>query len=122
MKDLLKDLIYHLRNNGFDFNLESKLSSYNPLEYFVGQVREKEIRPSQILCELRTKYHMFLYQKLIDRSTLRQGFQIPVEFHHLLEAMPGGMPQHRETRNVKPSWKSAQIAFYFPNGIVENEV
>ena len=41
---------------------------------------------------------MFLYQKLIDRSTLRQGFQIPVEFHHLLKAMPGGMPQ---TRNVK---------------------
>lgn len=31
---------------------------------------------------------MFLYQKLIDRSTLRQGFQIPVEFHHLLKAMP----------------------------------
>ena len=44
---------------------------------------------------------MFLYQKLIDRSTLRQGFQIPVEFHHLLKAMPGGMPQHVETRNVK---------------------
>ncbi len=40
-------------------------------------------------------------QKLIDRSTLRQGFQIPVEFHHLLKAMPGGMPQHGETRNVK---------------------
>lgn len=44
---------------------------------------------------------MFLYQKLIDRSTLRQGFQIPVAFHHLLKAMPGGMPQHGETRNVK---------------------
>lgn len=44
---------------------------------------------------------MFLYQKLIDRSTLRQGFQIPVEFHHLLKAMPGGMPKHGETRNVK---------------------
>lgn len=44
---------------------------------------------------------MFLYQKLIDRSTLRQGFQIPVEFHHLLKAMPEGMPQHGETRNVK---------------------
>lgn len=44
---------------------------------------------------------MFLYQKLIDRSTLRQGFQIPVEFHHLLRVMPGGMPQHGETRNVK---------------------
>lgn len=44
---------------------------------------------------------MFLYQKLIDRSALRQGFQIPVEFHHLLKMMPGGMPQHGETRNVK---------------------
>ena len=44
---------------------------------------------------------MFLYKKLIDRSTLRQGFQIPVEFHHLLKAMPGGMPKHRETRSVK---------------------
>ena len=44
---------------------------------------------------------MFLYQKLIDRSTLRQGFQIPVEFHHLLKAMPGGMHQDGETRNVK---------------------
>lgn len=44
---------------------------------------------------------MFLYQKLIDRSTLRQGFQIPVEFHHLLKAMPEGMPQHGETRNIK---------------------
>ena len=28
---------------------------------------------------------MFLYQKLIDRSSLRQGFQILVEFHHLLK-------------------------------------
>lgn len=44
---------------------------------------------------------MFLYQKLIDRSTLRQGFQIPVEFHHLLKATHGGMPQHGETRNIK---------------------
>lgn len=43
---------------------------------------------------------MFLYQKLIDRSTLRQGFQIPVKFHHLLK-MLGGMPKHRETRSVK---------------------
>lgn len=44
---------------------------------------------------------MFIYQKLIDRSTLRQGFQIPVEYHDLLRAIPGGMPQHGETRNVK---------------------
>lgn len=44
---------------------------------------------------------MFLYQKAIDRSTLRQGFQIPVEFHHLLEAMLGGMPLHGDTRNIK---------------------
>ena len=44
---------------------------------------------------------MFLYQKLIDRSTLRQGFQIPVEFHHLLKAMPNGMPKYGETRIIK---------------------
>lgn len=44
---------------------------------------------------------MFRLKKLIDRSALRQGFQIPVEFHHLLKMMPGGMPQHGETRNVK---------------------
>ena len=44
---------------------------------------------------------MFLHQKLIDRSTLRQGFQIPVEYHYLLKGMPGGMPRHGETRNIK---------------------
>lgn len=44
---------------------------------------------------------MFLYQKLIDRSTLRQGFQIPVEFHQLLKTIHGGMPKHGETRNIK---------------------
>lgn len=52
MEDLLKDIFCRLCDNGFDFNLESKLSSYNPLEYFVDQVREKEIRHSQILCDL----------------------------------------------------------------------
>ncbi len=44
---------------------------------------------------------MFLYQKTIDRSALRQGFQIPVEFHSVLQAMPGGMPTHGETRSIK---------------------
>lgn len=44
---------------------------------------------------------MFIYQKTIDRSTLRQGFQIPVECHDLLRIMPGGMPQHGETRRIK---------------------
>ena len=39
----------------------------------------------------KLKYSMFLYQKTVDRSTLRQGFQIPVEYHALLAAMPGGM-------------------------------
>lgn len=43
---------------------------------------------------------MLIYQKTVDRSTLRQGFQIPVEFHPLLAAMPGGMPVHGETRNI----------------------
>lgn len=44
---------------------------------------------------------MFIYQKTIDRSTLRQGFQIPVEYHDLLRTIPGGFPQHGETRNIK---------------------
>lgn len=44
---------------------------------------------------------MFLYQKTIDRSTLRQGFQIPVEFHSLLRDIPGGMPKQGETRNIQ---------------------
>lgn len=43
---------------------------------------------------------MFIFQKAIDRSTLRQGFQIPVEYHHLLNEMPGGYPVHGETRNI----------------------
>jgi len=43
---------------------------------------------------------MFIYQKTVDRSTLRQGFQIPVEFHPLLATMPGGMPVHGETRDI----------------------
>lgn len=51
--------------------------------------------------KLRNILEMFLYQKLIDRSTLWQGFQIPVEFHHLLKTIHGGMPQHGETRNIK---------------------
>lgn len=44
---------------------------------------------------------MLLYQKTIDRSTLREGFQIPVQFHALLKALPNGMPVHGETRNIK---------------------
>lgn len=43
---------------------------------------------------------MFIYQKTVDRSTLRQGFQIPIEFHPLLATMPGGMPYHCETRDT----------------------
>ena len=44
---------------------------------------------------------MFIYQKLIDRSTLREGFQIPVEFHPWLKASLGGMPQHGEMRDIR---------------------
>ncbi len=44
---------------------------------------------------------MFLCQKQIDRSTFRQGFQIPVEFHLMLKLILGGMPRHGETRNIK---------------------
>lgn len=44
---------------------------------------------------------MFIFQKIMDRSSLRQGFQIPVEYHHCLQSMPGGCPVHGETRNIK---------------------
>lgn len=43
---------------------------------------------------------MFIFQKVIDRSSLRQGFQIPVEYRHMLSAMPGGCPEHGETREI----------------------
>lgn len=33
---------------------------------------------------------MLLYQKTIDRSTLREGFQIPLGYHHILKASRGG--------------------------------
>ena len=54
---------------------------------------------------------MFLYQKLIDWPTLRQGFQIPVVFHHLLNAMPGGMPQHRDTFRKSQVGKAPKLRF-----------
>lgn len=44
---------------------------------------------------------MFIYQKMVDRSTLREGFQIPVEFRFLLGKTPGGMPDYGERRNIK---------------------
>ena len=44
---------------------------------------------------------MFTFQKSVDRSTLRQGFQIPVEFHPLLDLTPGGMPNRGEVRAIK---------------------
>ena len=44
---------------------------------------------------------MFTFQKSVDRSTLRQGFQIPVEFHPLLDMTPGGMPNRGEVRAIK---------------------
>ena len=54
---------------------------------------------------------MFLYQKLIDWPTLRQGFQIPVVFHHLLNAIPGGMPQHRDTFLKSQVGKAPKLRF-----------
>jgi len=44
---------------------------------------------------------MFLFQKAVDYSTLRQGFTIPVEYFNLLDSIPGGMPAHGETRTIK---------------------
>ena len=70
MKELLDDIISSLKNNGFDFNMESKLSSYNPLEYFVEQVSKKEIRHSQILEDLLDENGPHGYKKLFIESFL----------------------------------------------------
>jgi len=43
----------------------------------------------------------FLYQKLVDRSTLRQGFSIPVEYQQLFLALSGGLMVHGESMKVK---------------------
>lgn len=44
---------------------------------------------------------MFLYQKTIDRSALREGFAIPVQYHDLLHASVGGRIPRGETRQIK---------------------
>lgn len=44
---------------------------------------------------------MFFYQKKIDRSTLREGFSIPVEYHAILHSFPGGAIKRGETRQIK---------------------
>ena len=44
---------------------------------------------------------MFFYQKIIDRSALREGFTIPVEYHDVLHALPGGRIARGETRAIK---------------------
>jgi len=43
----------------------------------------------------------FLYQKLVDRSTLRQGFSIPVEYQELFLALSGGLMVHGESMKIK---------------------
>lgn len=70
MKELFEGIILSLKNSGFDFELESKLSSYNPLEYFVDQVSEKEIRHSQILEELLNENGPHGYKNLFLESFL----------------------------------------------------
>ncbi|MBQ0087998.1 MAG: HNH endonuclease [Prevotellaceae bacterium] len=43
----------------------------------------------------------FLYQKLVDRSVLRQGLSIPVDYQELFLALSGGLLVHGETMRVK---------------------
>lgn len=76
---------------------------------------------------------MFLCKKIIDRSPLRQGFQILVVFHHQLKAIPGGFPLYGEMRSVKAlidgvgydaqqknlGFDRPSLSFCFPNGLVE---
>lgn len=44
---------------------------------------------------------MFIFQKDVDLSTLREGFTIPVAYFPLLEMIPGGFPKIGEKRNIK---------------------
>lgn len=44
---------------------------------------------------------MFIYQKIIDRSTLWEGFQIPADFRRSIVLSPGGLPSFGETYNIK---------------------
>lgn len=44
---------------------------------------------------------MFIFQKNVDLSVLREGFTIPVAYFPLLEMMPGGFPQVGEVRQIK---------------------
>lgn len=71
MEDILDNLAAILRNYGFDFDRKSKLSSYNPLEYFVDQVSTKEIRHSQILADLLDDCGPHQYKDLFLDSFLQ---------------------------------------------------
>lgn len=44
---------------------------------------------------------MFLYQKVIDRSTLRQGFTIPVQYHAILNSTIEASILHGEKQAIK---------------------
>lgn len=44
---------------------------------------------------------MFLYQKTIDRSALREGFQIPLEFHQIISCSPTNLPKRGESQQIK---------------------
>ena len=44
---------------------------------------------------------MLLFQKTIDRSSLRQGFTIPIEFHSLLHLAAGREMKRGETQDIK---------------------
>ena len=70
LEKLFDNIVTCLCGKGFEFNLESKLSSYNPLEYFVEQVSEKEIRHSQILEDLLNENGPHGYKNLFLDSFL----------------------------------------------------
>lgn len=44
---------------------------------------------------------LFLYKKLVDKSTLLQGFSIPIKYQPLFLELSGGLLVHGESMNVK---------------------
>lgn len=66
---------------------------------------------------------MFLYQKTIDRSTLRQGFQI-IPFTESMNNDTSNIiilspSYHRIIHKAKPVFDRPNQSFHFPNGLLE---
>lgn len=58
---------------------------------------------------------MFIFTKLVDRSSLSEGFTIPVKYHDALHACAGGPIQFGETRCIKIILEGTPYDAYLKN-------